>query len=276
MSTKIYNGYRIKGATTLDEAFAALNTDANRKWVATRIEELTREYLALRVTRVIDRSYLEPDNEEAVRAAKHAVMSCLSELWKDQREARAEGRRDHLIDFDLDVSLIPVGKRQHRQVVALIFAQRECHRDWFSKLDCVEDFSYWDNSDRPEEVSAPEWRKRKRVWEQACPGHTTPAERGVTLQFHPPQPCMPTQRDLLRAFMADIPTRAVGYAEDHVCSMALKKLQVGIAEQDRLKDFWAHYRKADKYAKSEEGRAAIAKIAAVYETALPNLQELDF
>jgi hypothetical protein len=40
-------------------------------------------------------------------------------------------------------------------------------RDW-NPPPYARDYSYWDNSDRPEDVSPKEWRARKSIWKKLC------------------------------------------------------------------------------------------------------------
>jgi hypothetical protein len=86
--------------------------------------------------------------------------------------AREKVRREYLAqlstrqrnEYDLDVWIVV---REHR---GRIYLMPRCDMTMRGVLDfmethpSLEDFSYWNNCDRPEEVSAREWAIRRGVW----------------------------------------------------------------------------------------------------------------
>lgn len=91
----------------------------------------------------------------------------LSSAWDEidrGRKAEREGLRHPLTDFEFRVDLFPVGSN----VYGMVRTERS---HWF---DCllsehapdVREYAYWDNTDRPDEIAASEWRSREKVWDR--------------------------------------------------------------------------------------------------------------
>lgn len=61
------------------------------------------------------------------------------------------------------------------------------HLKTLEKLSCYEEFGYWDNTDKPDEVSEAQWKNRKKIWDDLLlrKGSGIPAERGMTIDFKP-------------------------------------------------------------------------------------------
>lgn len=69
---------------------------------------------------------------------------------------------DPAVETDFDLFVMPV---KGLGIIGIVVSSS---RDWtkkFYKTAGVEDFSYWNNSDKPDCITAQEWRKRKRYWD---------------------------------------------------------------------------------------------------------------
>lgn len=66
--------------------------------------------------------------------------------------------------------------------LALLFcaphSMRDSYREALIEAGVMEDFSYWDNSDAPEEVSGEEWLSRKKAWSKI----SVPAKDGFSFR----------------------------------------------------------------------------------------------
>lgn len=51
----------------------------------------------------------------------------------------------------------------------------------FSEKYGIKDYEYWNNTDKPDEISDREWNRRGRDWDKALPGLGVPAESGIVV-----------------------------------------------------------------------------------------------
>lgn len=100
---------------------------------------------------------------------------------KDLREIYASVYVDRMIEENRNqycsISFIPKGKH----IFGIIFAQDDLAQKWLQK-DFVSRYPYWNNTDRPADVSAKEWKARERTWGIVLGGNyrLTPAEAGFS------------------------------------------------------------------------------------------------
>lgn len=144
MSTKIYTGFRFTTNSW---------TTVHRHLMAFRSElgEVVRVDLAKRRAEeaclFIDRRALGLDNQEKespyVRAARGDID---------------EERRD---PPTFDVAVFPYGRRLYGMTFGL-----PMHENLWHSKPFVEPWGYWNNTDRPDDVTAAEWRRRRDVWDK--------------------------------------------------------------------------------------------------------------
>ena len=86
------------------------------------------------------------------------------------------------LDFGYDVVLMPNGKGPGALPLVLLFSERvgSEYRRALKGAGVLEEYGYWDNTDKPDEISGHEWGQRKRAWSQL----DVPAHDGLTIS-HP-------------------------------------------------------------------------------------------
>jgi len=136
MSTKIYYAYRIP-KNKLNEFTDLVNT-ATWKVVLDKVDVLTR-FVGENDMGIQDRWPLM--RERIVRDSKSPErrmfdLNSSFNFWLDVRHAY----------------IVPYGR-------TVLPKQRP---DW------IEDFSYWNNIDRPENITARQWRARQKKWDELC------------------------------------------------------------------------------------------------------------
>lgn len=140
MSTCIYQGFRLN---TDSFAEALRLVEAFRPWVNLQAEKRLEDFMRNLVV-----SGKSPS--EARRA------------WRDLREqSRKDGTREPDVDTDFSISLIPA----EGGVQGIVFTE---HHDWYTAWCAqpgVEEFSYWDNTDRPTGMDMSHWQARKQAWQ---------------------------------------------------------------------------------------------------------------
>lgn len=153
MSTKVYNGFKFKSSDMIDIHTAIM--DFRMELEALHLRALAELYAKLAV-QMIDKAAMVP--------GKHAGESPLVKAWENvitrQKEIKKTGGRDPDVDFDFSLSILPF----RGEVYGIVYTEKSAWRDLWLEKDFVEDFSYWNNSDRPEGLSKDDWKHRSDVW----------------------------------------------------------------------------------------------------------------
>lgn len=180
MSTKIYNGFRMRkeGITRLH----ALMTQLRATCAPIAKQGLLR-YAATHMAHLADHRLLNP--EEPQKGSVRGFVT--SELMDRLHKLQVEPLRDPSIDFTFEIVLIPVGN----YLLGIPFAEHRVFMDELFKLPGVEEYGYWNNTDKPEHVTDAQWRKRAKDWDKALPGCDSPAASGFTYQITRPAPFFP-------------------------------------------------------------------------------------
>jgi hypothetical protein len=153
MSIKIFRGFKFS-TTDLFEIHAHL--------AAWRLElrELHRQavagYLAKQIATMIDGAAATPGKY----AGKAPYSSAYIGLMERQIEIKKTGYRDPEIDFQFDVVLMP----HAGAVYGMVFTEKEAWWELFTAKSYISDYSYWNNSDGPDDLSEEEWDQRGEVW----------------------------------------------------------------------------------------------------------------
>lgn len=132
--------------------------------------------------------------QTAVASLDHDVIfggerkNYLSEAYSEVRQRIKAVERDNTRDPEIDTGFDVVVCDDGLYAVMISFTEQS---DWFEDLLSLagaQDFSYWDGSDRPADVSAEEWSLRRRTYERILSQDPRgrPAGCGVTLSFLPP------------------------------------------------------------------------------------------
>jgi hypothetical protein len=141
MGDRIYQGFRI---ATDSFAEALRIVDAFRPWVKEQSEKRLDTFMA---------NVMKEDSIDFVAAF---------DMWQERRRrVLVEQCRMPAVDTDFTVVLVPAGG----YLLGRVFTeQREWRSEWY-KQPGVEEFSYWDNMEGPEDVSEEDWAARGKAWE---------------------------------------------------------------------------------------------------------------
>lgn len=195
MSTKIYNGFQFSHRN-----FFALNTDV-LAW-RSRVEQLTdtiaAEVLANMVVKEVDEmTSKNKPIEERILGRK------ITEIRDRQKEIKTTGHRDPVVDFDFSFTILPY---ENRYYGIYYTEQREMERE-FKELPWVKDFSYWDNTDRPDDMCEIEWEHRSAVWDKIFAKTSVPGQLGYSVECTH-RPHWGAMVDLVHKFVPSFETRA--------------------------------------------------------------------
>lgn len=173
MSTKIYNGLRLRNAT-LEQALEKLRSV--RESCVQAAKEYTARQAARKTALMLDMDMnfcLTPYEPKSPFWTIHDAFG------EAKKKVLGTGVRDTTWDSSFDISLIPSG----RDILAIYYIEHD--HGYVSALESLgfEDFHYQNCTDRPDDISEFEWAARQAAWRRALPGITTPADVGLTFQM---------------------------------------------------------------------------------------------
>lgn len=193
MSTKIYNGMKLPNMSVfeLNEMYKILRSklipiaqQEYYKFVA-KIYQAAYVYVKLGVNICeynIDMTNLPPkaDSDEILLFAKREACDIISKtrnavLWSDAEPDA---------DFEVSLCVLPIPET----ILCIPCANnnelsKELHRilkEYFH----VEEYGYWDNTDKPDELTDDEWDKRRDDWNKALPDALgVPRQNGFVIKL---------------------------------------------------------------------------------------------
>lgn len=103
------------------------------------------------------------------------VINAVEKLRKSVRRTFSD------YDFGYEVILIPNRYSAEKPLLMIFSEASDEYTQALLDADVVEEYGYWDNTDRPEEVTAKEWKQRKKAWGALLESFTSPAEIGLSI-----------------------------------------------------------------------------------------------
>lgn len=180
MSTKIFNGYRIRLDGRPRGLFDVV--DSLRELWQPIGEEVWFHRLIEVAVQIFDGSR-DPERkpEDGTRTSPLIEASVI-----EAREYHARTVGDGPNDLQATVCFLSdtMGAPADEEVLiyALLFVRHDRFRGAFEGLSGVEPWPYWDSTDRPSKVPEEEWAHRRAVWGRLL-GYDAPAERGVSFEL---------------------------------------------------------------------------------------------
>ncbi|RRY03861.1 hypothetical protein [Brucella anthropi] len=161
MSTKIYNGLRI---TETDFHKLSGKIYALRLQIMDKVREKKANFIANYAVIQHDRKltgYIykdeEPETEPYFAALSHLMKA--DEYCYDGGNSRTDQYAHPDYTFELSIfaykgAFYAMPFTEDRDLEALLLSQ-----PW------IEEFGYWDNTDKPDSISVADWKKRQRIWQ---------------------------------------------------------------------------------------------------------------
>lgn len=172
MSTKIYNAYWLKDydIQSAMQMLQAFKLDTLRPLA----ETLKAKVLAQRAVAMLDRVTLGWDTE---------VQNYVSVAWREIKEEQKNvklGNREPDVDFGFETSLIVHAKN----IYMTVHTEQPLYLKAWEAIPNIMDFSYWNNTDKPDDVSAKDWARRKKVWSTIFSGSVRcPDDAGIGINL---------------------------------------------------------------------------------------------
>lgn len=217
-----------------------------------QVEEIGRQLEVERMTRqavmAIDTAILNDETPPGF-----ALFDAWSGLLDDIKEIKTTERRNPRSDFGFELWLFPVSDRR---TLVMTHTEQERMTKWFDGQECVEEYGYWDNTDREENVSAREWRRRRDDWMKVLPWGGAASDRCLTFMMHNPERPMIAKAEEALPFVEPL-DRRVG---EHAFNRHIGEIYKMLVEREREKDpdfkprGFEHYFEAERMARGDTAR----------------------
>lgn len=111
-------------------------------------------------------------------------------IWDRMAEANATEQMTFTeLDFMYEVSMIPNGNGMTERPLILVFSEAagDEYRKALKDAGVVADYGYWNNTDRPDDVTKEAWKTREKAWQARKPdGHEWHAPNEIDLRIGNP------------------------------------------------------------------------------------------
>lgn len=161
MGTKIYNGIKFK-TNKFYEIYEKLN-DFYETYDAF-YKERTDNYVAYLFFHKLDRILL--DKKEDIIDKKQFLTNIFNETMNEYNVEYEKFLKEDYRNTLLDKSLVIRIYVYKKDIYGFVGGENDRIIDKFKEFCDVEDFSYWNNTDKPDEITQEEWDKRENIWEK--------------------------------------------------------------------------------------------------------------
>jgi len=256
MSTKIYTGFKFRNPHLL---VIHHQIQAFRKELKALVLEKCSRLVAEMATHRIDRLAMGMKVQEP---SSDCPLACAwSKLNEEKRKIDKTQERNPIFDFDFELAIFPLSEDK---VLGMYFTEQEDFRKlWLSKW-FVEEYGYWDNTDKPDELSEKDWERRCRDWDKALPDYcAVPSLNGYGAD------CTEKYYPVVHAAEAlkYIPNR-----RQRVRSIAKDRLWMQRSKRKKLvevENFWKELREFSEWFKSGKGKKAMKAMEAKVRAKIP-------
>ena len=171
MSTKLYNAFRLP-----TRSFTRILRDVSalREIARAQALEVIKSYVLKEALGAFDLACL--DTAEKSSNVDY-LCAAFSKTMDELENAKKSLYRSPLIDTSLTICFFP----RKSDTLGLYFAENPGIAKLVQTLPGWQDFSYWDNTDRPGDVTSAQWAARRSAWNKALPGAGVPAESGFSV-----------------------------------------------------------------------------------------------
>lgn len=177
MSVKIHHGWKIQtpdlsSLILFFEGFRARAWDVFRSHHARAVA--ARAALRFDCARLgLTLSSLRNDMSDPALTEASPIHGAIEEIAEAYRRVKAEPCRDPQNDWECEADLYPGCDTS----LLLLHAEQSFYAEILGNTRGVEHYPYWDNTDRPEDVSEREWKRRGEEWKEAIGPGAPPRRR---------------------------------------------------------------------------------------------------
>lgn len=174
MSTKIHNGYRLAAGTSMFGLLRQIQAG-----VFPVYERLYSAAVTRQATFDADDNLLGRTSEAGTVKAVSPLSAAIFAMDRAHAQIAKTGHRNPRLDFNFQVTVMPDPQSIY-EMYAVIFTEQAEYRKVWEDLFCVEPFGYWNNTDRPADVTEDAWAERQQIWDRVIPSFAAPSTLGWT------------------------------------------------------------------------------------------------
>jgi len=248
MSTKIYTGFKFT-----NDLFEIHNEIMKfRHELKIKVDEKITDYFAKECSVLLD--------SISVGARKLKKRDTIyGIIWKDFSEKEREieqGKRNPAVDFSFGISIIPT---KDRKILGIVYTEQQEFLNMWTAKSFVEDYSYWNNTDKPDNISEEEWKERSETWNNILEDFLgVPSMLGFTADCVQKYGMTPIIENVISKFPS-FEERSSRIAEDVLFEEICRKDKIDASNAVKI------YSEFLKWIKSDEGRLIKAKKQGVFE-----------
>lgn len=168
MSIKIYDGLRMP---TMPMAKFQAWLD-NLRIILTPIahEKINKEI----IKRAVDEYDLNTFLPNRTVKKSNLIISAWGDVVGEYSEVKKTKRRNPLVDVECEILFHFRGKF----IYMIPYTEVETYKEIIQSLPNIQEYGYWNNTDKPEAISQGEWRQRRNTW-NAILNNTFPYKAGL-------------------------------------------------------------------------------------------------
>ena len=172
MSTKIYDGFRFQ-AKNLDEVLSMLNQFSKK--AEEEVKTIAKYNILDKAVNMLDDAFLNISSMVEDSDKTRPFLSLAKSKIRDEMgETKEHDFCAH--DLSLDIAVL----MYKRNYLGIPFAQIHEVKNLVTKESWNEEYGYWDNTDKPDDMDNRSWNRRKKVWNEAFGKEFIPAKAGYT------------------------------------------------------------------------------------------------
>jgi hypothetical protein len=158
MSTKVYTAYRLKKSSDLWSFVRSANATAMKN-VQERIREIHSDLMKTAPSESVDFGDLVERYQDEGKARSRIASDALLKGYGEQLSS------SHRNDFDFNVSIAIWEHKKGLYIRPFCDMRMRDVLDFLKRDRRLQDFSFWDNTDRPKRITEKQWKARGRVWD---------------------------------------------------------------------------------------------------------------
>ncbi|NJO62543.1 MAG: hypothetical protein HC836_31245 [Richelia sp. RM2_1_2] len=157
MSVKLYNAWRMP---TMSMSKFQHWLNQLRRDLQVIADRAIRSEIVRRTVRNKDLKIAFPNNKQ-IQTAPSSLTSNWIEFMGEYRTSREMKLRNPLVYVECEIIFHFKGNF----IYFLALTDQSAYTDLISALPNIEEYGYWDNTDKPDAISARAWKQRQRIWE---------------------------------------------------------------------------------------------------------------
>ncbi len=204
-------------------------------------------------------------DEKEAEILKHYSLTWFAyeKTQNAQRKIKETQTRNPAYDFELNIVIFPESNRD--RTLALVYGENKSFIECFTKHAKVEEYSWWNNCDKPDEVTDAEWDQREKDWQMVV--DMPPARAGLSRSYE--GAFLPEiKSDEIVACFAPIEKRAERWALDRLVLLYPEEKPKTTGE------FYGWLRDARKWAQ-EGDRMKEMMVTILSEMSTPTAQDIN-